>query len=165
VKQAVSEVCETMHGQESSIQYFVDGALAYHRVSLQSREEVFMPNACPFCGIPQEQYVLSNTTCYAIFDLSPVAPGHMLVIPKRHAPTFFDLTTQEHQDMDDLLLRCKEQLDQSSTPGGYNIGLNCGTIAGQSILHCHCHLIPRYQGDVQDPKGGVRGVIPNKQHY
>jgi hypothetical protein len=97
VKQAVSEVCETMHGQESSIQYFVDGALAYHRVSLQSREEVFMPNACPFCGIPQEQYVLSNTTCYAIFDLSPVAPGHMLVIPKRHAPTFFDLTTQEHQ--------------------------------------------------------------------
>lgn len=109
--------------------------------------------------------MLSNTTCYAIFDLSPVAPGHMLVIPKRHAPTFFDLTTQEHQDMDDLLLRCKEQLDQSSTPGGYNIGLNCGTIAGQSILHCHCHLIPRYQGDVQDPKGGVRGVIPNKQHY
>ncbi|MDN6234195.1 MAG: HIT family protein [Bifidobacterium crudilactis] len=109
--------------------------------------------------------MLSNTTCYAIFDLSPVAPGHMLVIPKRHAPTFFDLTTQEHQDMDDLLLRCKEQLDQSSTPGGYNIGLNCGTIAGQSILHCHCHLIPRYQGDVQHPKGGVRGVIPNNQHY
>lgn len=124
-----------------------------------------MLKGCPFCSISQEQYVLSNATCYAIFDLSPVAQGHMLIIPKRHAPTFFDLTAQERRDMNDLILRCKDRLDKSLMPGGYNIGLNCGVVAGQSVPHCHCHLIPRYQGDVQDPRGGVRGVIPDRQQY
>ncbi|WP_366915233.1 HIT family protein [Bifidobacterium mongoliense] len=77
--------------------------------------------------------MLSNAACYAIFDLSPVAEGHMLIIPKRHAPTFFDLTAQERRDMNDLILRCKDRLDKSLMPGGYNIGLNCGVVAGQSV--------------------------------
>jgi diadenosine tetraphosphate (Ap4A) HIT family hydrolase len=89
----------------------------------------------------------------------------MLIVPKRHAATFFDLTSAEKRDMNSLVYECKNYLDNLYKPDGYNIGCNCGIAAGQSISHCHCHLIPRYTGDTENPRGGIRGVIPERQNY
>lgn len=118
---------------------------------------------CLFCGdIP---VVLENQLACAFYDKNPVSPGHLLVIPKRHVPDYFGLTVEEKQAIDDLLILGKNLLDRTYQPDGYNIGANCGEMAGQTIFHCHVHLIPRYEGDVIDPRGGVRGVIPDKQGY
>lgn len=118
---------------------------------------------CLFCGdIP---VVLENQLARAFYDKNPVSPGHLLVIPKRHVPDYFGLTSEEKHAIDDLLLLGKNLLDRTYQPDGYNIGANCGEMAGQTIFHCHIHLIPRYEGDVIDPRGGVRGVIPDKQGY
>lgn len=121
---------------------------------------------CLFCEKAKTQEkVLENDTCYAVFDGFPVSPGHVLIISKRHAQTFFDLTKNEQHDMIDLLNKCKLIIDEKYNPQGYNVGLNCGLVAGQSIMHVHMHLIPRYTGDVENPRGGVRGVIPAKRNY
>lgn len=121
---------------------------------------------CLFCEKAKTQEkLLENDTCYAVFDGFPVSPGHILIISKRHAQTFFDLTKNEQHDMIDLLNKCKLIIDEKYNPQGYNVGLNCGLVAGQSIMHVHMHLIPRYTGDVENPRGGVRGVIPAKQNY
>jgi len=122
---------------------------------------------CIFCGevLGQKEIVAENKTCLAFFDGFPVSLGHMLIISKRHAQTFFDLTQEEQNDMADLLNQCKKIVDERFAPQGYNVGLNCGEVAGQSLMHVHCHLIPRYSGDVENPRGGVRGVIPSKKSY
>jgi diadenosine tetraphosphate (Ap4A) HIT family hydrolase len=99
------------------------------------------------------------------FDGFPVNPGHVLVIPKRHVANYFELTTEEVLAIRDLLQRMKTEVDAKFHPDGYNIGVNVGADAGQSIFHVHVHLIPRYKGDVKNPRGGVRGVIPAKQSY
>ena len=117
---------------------------------------------CPFCQI--DAY-LENDSCYARFDLYPVTSGHTLIIPKRHVATWFDMRLDEQQDAMALIEKAKQYLDKQYQPAGYNIGANCGQVAGQTIDHAHIHLIPRYHGDMQDPKGGVRGVIPEKQKY
>jgi diadenosine tetraphosphate (Ap4A) HIT family hydrolase len=101
----------------------------------------------------------------AFYDGFPVSPGHVLIIPKRHVASYFDLTSQEREAMTQMMLDVKLKLDERFHPDGYNIGINVGEYAGQSIFHCHMHLIPRYKGDVVNPKGGVRGVIPDKQKY
>lgn len=101
----------------------------------------------------------------AFFDGFPVSPGHTLIIPRRHVASFFDLTDEEVADMLALARRVQTILDKRFHPDGYNLGVNVGLAAGQSVLHVHMHLIPRYAGDVSDPKGGVRGVIPAKQKY
>lgn len=119
-------------------------------------------SACPFCQltpIAQSQWVVA---CY---DKNPVAPGHCLIMPKRHVATWFDMTPQEQQDAMALIEQLKLMLDQKHSPDGYNIGMNCGEVAGQTIPHAHIHLIPRYRGDLANPRGGVRGVIPAKQNY
>ena len=106
-----------------------------------------------------------KTIWLAIFDGFPVNPGHVLVIPKRHVANYFELTTEEVLAIRDLLQRMKTEVDAKFHPDGYNIGVNVGADAGQSIFHVHVHLIPRYKGDVKNPRGGVRGVIPAKQSY
>ncbi|WP_299091480.1 HIT family protein [uncultured Metabacillus sp.] len=116
-----------------------------------------------FCTI--NDITLENNLAMAFFDKFPVTNGHLLIIPKRHVEHYFDLTSEEKQAMDDLLLQGKELLDHQFNPDGYNIGINNGEAAGQTIFHVHVHLIPRYKGDMKEPRGGVRGVIPEKRMY
>lgn len=120
---------------------------------------------CIFCQLAAEDSLFENESARAFFDKYPVNPGHILIIPKKHRETYFELTSEEKCGMDALLETCKNFLDQKYQPAGYNIGANCGEVAGQTIFHCHIHLIPRYSGDVAHPRGGVRGVIPEKRAY
>jgi ATP adenylyltransferase len=107
-----------------------------------------------------------NGTAFAIRDAHPVTPLHTLVLPRRHVPTYFDLIPQETAAVDDLLRQIREDiLKADTTVEGFNIGINVGATAGQTILHCHVHLIPRRRGDVPDPWGGVRAIIPGKARY
>ena len=125
-----------------------------------------MNENCPFCIVEQEREIIASTSLsLAFFDGFPVSPGHALIIPRRHVASFFDLTEEERQDLLSLLDRVKGIGEEKYHPDGYNIGVNVGAAAGQSVFHVHMHLIPRYVGDVQNPKGGVRGVIPSKQKY
>jgi len=115
---------------------------------------------CPFCNPPPERVVTKNTLAYARYDAFPVTPGHVLIIPFRHIPSFFDATEEERRAMFDLIDRCRDLLMEQHRPDGWNIGVNVGAAAGQTVPHLHLHLIPRYEGDSADPRGGVRGVIP-----
>lgn len=119
---------------------------------------------CVFCG-ENVTVVKENNLAFAIYDKYHVSNGHMLMIPKRHVCSYFDTTPEERIALDQLLFECKEMLDESFSPEGYNIGINSGEAAGQTIFHVHVHLIPRYRGDMEDPRGGVRGVIPEKRVY
>jgi len=113
---------------------------------------------CVFCQpLP---LVLENDLAAAFFDKHPVSRGHLLIIPKRHYPTFFDVPTVERGAMFALLETAKSYLDERYHPDGYNIGINVEPAAGQTVMHCHLHLIPRYQGDVPDPRGGIRKMLP-----
>lgn len=100
-----------------------------------------------------------------IRDKYPVSVGHTLIIPKRHVETYFDLRFEERIALVDVIDVVKLELDVDFRPDGYNIGFNVGEVAGQTVMHCHVHVIPRYEGDMEDPRGGVRGVIPDKQKY
>lgn len=125
-----------------------------------------MDNNCPFCKAESERDIIaSSSLSVAFFDGFPVSPGHALIIPKRHVSSFFDLSQEERQDLLNLADSVKQIVEERYHPDGYNIGVNVGEAAGQSIFHVHMHLIPRYQGDVPNPRGGVRGVIPDKQNY
>jgi len=121
---------------------------------------------CIFCNIDQSRIIDSNDFFYVIRDIYPVTELHTLIIPHRHISSYFDLTEDEQISLSTLLRSLKEQLlrtDPSIT--GLNIGVNDGEDAGQTIFHCHIHLIPRRKGDVENARGGVRGVIPEKQSY
>ena len=118
---------------------------------------------CIFCQM--KDYILENELAYAIYDKYPVGKGHMLFIPKRHVKDFFDITKEEREAIFDLIDEGKKLLDEKYSPDSYNVGINCGEHAGQTIMHVHVHLIPRYIGDMKDPTGGVRGVIPEKMKY
>ena len=122
-------------------------------------------NNCPFCNIDENLIIKKNELCYAIYDKFPVNQGHILIIPFRHFSSFFDSTKEEKIAIFDLLDECKKILDEKYKPDGYNIGINIGHYAGQTIFHLHVHLIPRYKGDIDNPRGGVRGVIPEKRIY
>ena len=125
-----------------------------------------MDNNCPFCKVESEREIIaSSLLSVAFYDGFPVSPGHALIIPKRHVSSFFDLSKEERQDLLNLADSVKRILEERYHPDGYNIGINVGEAAGQSIFHVHMHLIPRYQGDVPSPRGGARGVIPTKQNY
>lgn len=117
---------------------------------------------CPFCSI---EPIIQNDLAIAFYDKYPVNKGHLLVIPKRHVEQYFDLTIEERQAIDSLVFEGKALLDKEYNPDGYNIGINNGEVAGQTIFHVHVHLIPRYKGDMKEPRGGVRGVIPDKRIY
>ncbi len=120
---------------------------------------------CPFCTLPPERVVLRNASGALVRDGYPVSPGHSLVIPHRHTGSYFDLTEAERIDLLALLDQAKQQLDALHAPQGYNIGINDGAAAGQTVPHLHIHLIPRYTDDLPDPRGGVRWVIPDKAVY
>ena len=123
------------------------------------------PKPCAFCTLPSARVIDENATAMVIRDGYPVSPGHTLLIPKRHAGSFFDLAEQERDDLLALLDRAKRVLDAELQPQGYNIGINDGAAAGQTVPHLHVHLIPRFKGDLPDPRGGVRWVIPAKAKY
>ncbi len=120
---------------------------------------------CPFCSLPERRIVQSNDIGWVIRDAYPVSPGHTLIIPKRHVGSFFDLTDDERVALLALLTTAKEQIDAEHGPSAYNIGINDGPAAGQTVPHLHIHLIPRYVGDRTDPRGGLRWVIPEKADY
>jgi Diadenosine tetraphosphate (Ap4A) hydrolase and other HIT family hydrolases len=109
--------------------------------------------------------ILANDLAYARYDLYPVSPGHLLLIPFRHVASYFEATEAEQAALLSLVHDARRLLDERYAPDGYNIGVNIGAAAGQSIMHLHLHVIPRYAGDMEDPKGGVRGVIPGKRGY
>ncbi|HPQ81734.1 MAG TPA: HIT family protein [bacterium] len=120
---------------------------------------------CPFCNIQPERIVASDELVFCILDRYPVTEGHALVMPRRHVANFFDLTAQEGLALAGMIKKAKAFLDERFKPQGYNVGVNVGRAAGQTIDHVHVHLIPRYDGDMENPRGGVRGVIPKKQKY
>ena len=124
-----------------------------------------MSTPCPFCTLPDERIVASNEFAIAIRDGFPVSPGHTLVIPTRHVASWFDTTPEEQRAVIDLLAGAKTQLDVEHSPAGYNIGINDGPAAGQTVRHLHLHLIPRYDGDTEDPRGGIRWVFPHRAAY
>ena len=135
----------------------------YNHFNKLSRKE---GETCPFCNLSRRVEIICETaTCVAFYDGYPVSPGHALIIPKRHVANYFDLTNHEREAMNVMLQYVKRKIDERFHPDGYNIGINVNEAAGQSVFHVHMHLIPRYKGDVENPKGGVRGVIPSKQKY
>jgi diadenosine tetraphosphate (Ap4A) HIT family hydrolase len=119
-----------------------------------------------FCNTSKKEFIFENNLAFVTFDSYPVSQFHSLIIPKRHIQNYFDLTNDELLACHGLLLKIKNKINSDdNTVGGFNIGVNSERIAGQSILHCHIHLIPRRVGDVDNPQGGVRSVIPSRQHY
>jgi len=121
---------------------------------------------CIFCNkISKNNILFEDSKRIAFFDEHPVSKWHTLLIPKEHFETYFDLPDSYIKTMDLAIKDVKTILDENFHPDGYNIGFNCGKAAGQSIMHFHIHIIPRYKGDVKNPRGGIRGVIPNKQNY
>ena len=120
---------------------------------------------CPFCSIENEKIFLETDSCMAFFDNFPVTRGHILVIPKKHVSNYFEATKELKKSIWAVVDQVKDMLDKQYKPDGFNIGINVNEVAGQTIFHCHIHVIPRYSGDMENPKGGVRGVIPSKQKY
>lgn len=121
---------------------------------------------CFFCkSISKKDFEIENELAIVRFDDFPVNNGHLEVIPKRHVKDWWNTTQEERIAIFNLLDEAKKIIDDKYKPNGYNIGMNLGEAAGQSVMHLHVHLIPRYKGDVENPRGGVRGVIPEKQNY
>ena len=128
--------------------------------------EFIKQEGCIFCEPGNREIIAQNEYAYASPDSYAVTLGHTLIIPKRHMQDYFDLSEIESKSTNDLLRMCRKQLqEKDKTISGFNVGVNCGESAGQSVMHCHIHLIPRRQGDIPNPRGGVRGVIPHKMNY
>ncbi|QKM60719.1 HIT family protein [Polynucleobacter arcticus] len=124
-----------------------------------------MTKPCPFCTLPVERIIDSNEFGMTIRDGFPISPGHTLVIPKRHVGSWFATSKEEQLGLLELLERAKTNLQNEFSPDGYNIGINDGPTAGQTVPHLHMHLIPRYKDDQDDPRGGVRWILPEKAKY
>lgn len=120
---------------------------------------------CAFCNIASSDIIAENDLALAFFDRFPVNRGHALIIPKRHVATFFDASEAEQDAINRLLAMVRNRLERLFSPDGYNIGVNVGAAAGQTVFHLHVHLIPRYAGDVPDPRGGVRRIKPSLVPY
>lgn len=120
---------------------------------------------CPFCHLEKNQILLENEYAVAFYDKYPVQRGHLLIIPKEHVETYFDANNLHINAIHELIKQGKEMLDQEYSPDGYNIGVNVGYYGGQTVHHLHFHLIPRYKGDIEDPRGGIRNAIPNLVKY
>lgn len=113
---------------------------------------------CLFCALPETEIIAENELARAFYDKFPVNEGHALIVPKRHVATLFDATLEELAAINHLLFEVKAKLDQKFQPDGYNVGVNVGLAAGQTVFHLHYHVIPRYVGDVEDPRGGIRRI-------
>jgi diadenosine tetraphosphate (Ap4A) HIT family hydrolase len=121
--------------------------------------------ACPFCTLPAERILHRHGTAIALRDAYPISPGHTLIVPTRHVGSFFETTQAERTDLLALLDQARAQLLQEHAPDSFNIGINDGPAAGQTVPHLHIHLIPRYRGDQPDPRGGVRWIFADKADY
>jgi diadenosine tetraphosphate (Ap4A) HIT family hydrolase len=128
-----------------------------------------MPEKCPFCSIIEDdaesRILEQNELAVSMYDGYPVNNGHILLIPKRHVGSFFEVSDDERNALFSLLDLAKSNLDKEFSPASYNIGINDGVAAGQTVPHLHIHLIPRYEGDIEDPRGGIRWIIPDKAKY
>jgi len=124
-----------------------------------------MSAECPFCTLPENYSLAFYDYAYARYDSYPASPGHMLLLPKRHVSTWSELTGPEKTDLLDMVEYARITLDRDVRPDGYNVGFNDGKAAGQTVMHFHIHVIPRFDGDTPDPRGGVRGCIPNRMNY
>lgn len=124
-----------------------------------------MTSTCPFCNLPKDRIILNNEHAMVIRDGYPISKGHTLVIPKRHVGSFFETSQDEKLALLTLLELAKTELNKTHTPDSFNIGINDGPAAGQTVPHLHIHLIPRYRGDVNDARGGIRWIIPDKAKY
>src|SRR5262249_51865989 len=122
-------------------------------------------DSCPFCALSADRIILETENAVAFTDGYPIAPGHTLVIPRRHVASIFDLAPDMQADVWDLVAKVRATLARDLHPDGFNIGINDGIAAGQTVMHAHVHVIPRWSGDVPDPRGGVRWVIPTKAAY
>lgn len=121
---------------------------------------------CKFCEFfNKKQFDIENELAFAFWDANPVSIGHIIFMTKRHVKDFFETTKEEKNAIFELIDKAKSIIDEKYKPTGYNIGMNCGVSAGQTVMHVHVHFIPRYDGDVENPRGGVRGVIPEKKDY
>jgi diadenosine tetraphosphate (Ap4A) HIT family hydrolase len=128
-----------------------------------------MSDECIFCqfasGKKAVEIVAHYESCFVIKDGFPVSKGHLLIIPYQHITDWFSAPVEVHKEIISIIDEMKVYLDTSYKPDGYNIGANCGKAAGQTVMHLHFHIIPRYAGDMDDPRGGIRGCIPSKQKY
>jgi len=123
-----------------------------------------MSEKCPLCSVPNSKMIASNVMAYAVIDESPVTQGHLLIIPRRHVEDYFELSDYEKGACDDLLDKVREEIEENdASVAGFNVGINVGDVAGQTIPHAHVHLIPRRPGDVEDPSGGVRHLLDSKK--
>ena len=120
---------------------------------------------CQFCHLDPSKQLFSNDSAIAIADGFPLSRGHSLIIPRRHFPSLFEATEKEMESLWELLAKTRAYLTTQYHPDGFNIGINDGIAAGQTVMHLHIHLIPRYSGDAEDPRGGIRWVIPDKARY
>jgi len=124
-----------------------------------------MSETCPFCAVPPDRILAETDLTVTINDGFPVSPGHLLVIPKRHFASAFDATDAEMAELWRALRQAAERMQTERGPNGFNIGVNVGAAAGQTVMHLHWHLIPRYQGDQPDPRGGIRRIFPALADY
>lgn len=120
---------------------------------------------CPFCSLPATRIVRANDLSIIIRDAFPISPGHTLIIPRRHVSSMFRISMDERVSLFELLYEAQRELEIELKPDGYNIGINDGYAAGQTVAHLHIHLIPRFEGDCADPRGGVRWIVPEKAAY
>ncbi len=120
---------------------------------------------CAFCKLTPSRIIVESPLALVIRDKFPVSPGHTLIVPRRHVGSFFELTGDERSELLSLLISSRGQLAAEFGADGYNIGINDGAAAGQTVPHVHVHLIPRYRGDIPDPRGGVRWIFPGKADY
>jgi len=121
--------------------------------------------SCPFCELPSERVIGANEYALALYDGYPISLGHVLIIPKRHIASMVEASKDEREALFDLLEQIRSELIEKCSPDGFNIGINDGVAAGQTVMHLHVHLIPRYTGDQSDPRGGVRWIFPEKAPY
>ena len=124
-----------------------------------------MTEQCPFCHPNPDQVFLENDLVIGLWDKYPISPGHALLVPRRHVTGWFDASEAEHLALAAALGIARDQILEHHRPDGFNIGVNSGEAAGQTIFHLHVHLIPRYKGDQEDPRGGVRRLFPTKARY
>lgn len=135
-------------------------------VKMQNKKHLILNEECPFCNLdPTREIIAESPLTFAIYDKFPVNRGHTLIIPKRHCSSYFELTDVEQESCWQMVNEVKSKIAEKYSPDGFNIGVNVNKAAGQTISHVHIHLIPRFKGDVSQPEGGVRGVIPERRMY
>lgn len=123
------------------------------------------PSECPFCSVAQGRIVAETALTLTLRDAFPVSPGHTLIVPRRHVASLLDATDEEAAEIWRALRIAAADLSETASPDGFNVGVNVGAAAGQTIMHLHLHLIPRYAGDQPDPRGGIRRIFPNLADY